>query len=219
MVEAPITQTPDGAGLSQISWEPSELLTNYERLLKLCGDELRKDEFNPYQSIPRLFLKAFSWSYQRRFWKHTAAFSDIPNTLRQELAGGAMILQELERLNDQTLRAVAECNHINHRRLLKRSAVGLFSQSAVLFGAVLAAIRAIKEVLGIDISKPIADMLSAVLRTDITLATLATWFLVGLLLGSLLNFLALHPLLLLVRALDDLIAIAATHRGMPKPER
>jgi hypothetical protein len=147
------------------------------------------------------------------------AFLKVPNTLRQELVGGAVILRELERLSDQTLRGIAECSQINHRRLLQRSAIGRWSQSTVIFSAVLAAIKALKETFNIDISKPIADMLKWVSGMDISLAAVAISFLVFLLLGSLFNFLLLHRLLHLVRGLDDLIAIAAVHRGMPKSER
>jgi hypothetical protein len=218
MVEAPIKQIPDDTGPGQISWKPSELLTNYERLLRLCGDELRKDEF-AYQPISQSFLKVFSRPYRRRLWEHMRAFLKVPNTLRQELVGGAVILRELERLSDQTLRGIAECSHINHRRLLQRSAIGRWSQSTVIFSAVLAAIKALKETFNIDISKPIADMLKWVSGMDISLAAVAISFLVFLLLGSLFNFLLLHRLLHLVRGLDDLIAIAAVHRGMPKSER
>src|SRR5258708_6756888 len=104
MVEAPIKHMPYGTGPSQFSWKPSEVLTNYERLLGLYTDQLQNDEFNPYQPIPLLFLKSFSPSFQMRFWKRTAPFFKVPNTLGQDLAGGTIILKELERLDDQTLR-------------------------------------------------------------------------------------------------------------------
>src|SRR5882762_6679394 len=109
MVEAPpIKHVPDGS--SQISWNPSELLTNYERLLRLYIDQLQKDEFNPYQPISSIFLKLFSPFFLKGSCKRAALFLKVPNTLREDLVGGDIILQELERLNDQTLHGVAECS-------------------------------------------------------------------------------------------------------------
>ena len=109
MVEAPpIKHVPDGS--SQISWNPSELLTSYERLLRLYIDQLQKDEFNPYQPIPLIFLKSFSPFFLMLSWKRAVLFFKVPNTLRQDLVGETIVLRELERLNDQTLRGVAECN-------------------------------------------------------------------------------------------------------------
>ena len=174
MVEAPISHMPGGTGLSQISWKPSELLTNYERLLRLHKDELQKDEFfNPHQ-LPLMLFKAFSPSYLKRFWKRVAPMAEVPNTLGQDLGGGAIILQELERLNDQTLRGVAECNRINYRRLLQRSAFGYLPWIFSAVGLVLGLFKTLKESVGVD---------------TFAAPTSAVWYLlvpsaVGLLLGS-----------------------------------
>ena len=209
MVEAPISHMPGGTGLSQILWKPSELLTNYERLLRLYTDELQKDEFNPYQSIPLLLLKSFSPSFQKRFWKRAALIFKVPNTLGQELVGGTIILQELERLNDQTLRGVAECNRINYRRLLQRSVFGWLPKLTGIVVLLLSVAKTIKESVGMDI---FAAVPSAVWHYLVLFA-------VGLLLGSVGNLVLLLPGLLQVRALDDLIAIAVALRGTLKPER
>ena len=104
MIDASTEHMVDSTRPSQTSWKPSDLLANYERLLGLYTDQLQENEFNPYQSIPLLFLKSFSPAFQMRIWKDAAPFFKIPNTLRQDLAGGALILQELEGLDDQTLR-------------------------------------------------------------------------------------------------------------------
>ncbi|KRR26404.1 hypothetical protein CQ14_02590 [Bradyrhizobium lablabi] len=208
MVEAPGKQMPDGAGLGQISWEPSELLANYERLLSRCRDELQKPELNPYQHFPRGLWKSFPFS----FLKHTLHALQQPNAVGQEIAGGAAILQELERLDDQALRGIAECNRINHRRLLQRSVFGSWSKFTVSFGFVLTAFKAIKEIFGTDIFKDIFG-------TDIsTVRPYAVQILVGLVLGSVLIWILSRPALLLVRALDDLIAITLVRRGLPKSE-
>jgi len=191
---------------SQTSWKPSDLLANYERLLGLYIDQLLKDEFNPYQSIPPLFLKSFSPAFQMRFWKYNAFFFKIPNTLRQDLVGGAFILQELEGLDDQTLRGVAECNRINLRRLIRRSVFGWLQKITAAFALLVALAKAIKESVGTDI-------FAAVPSTMIWYAMPAA---VGLLCGVVLNILMLLPLLGLVRALDDLIAIAVARRGAPR---
>jgi hypothetical protein len=209
MVEAPIKHTPDGTDPGQISWKPSELLTNYERLLRLYTDELQKIDFNPYQPIPLILLKSVSPSFQMRFWKRAVPIFKVPNTLGQDLVGGAIILQELERLNDQTLRGVAECSRINYRRLLQRSVFGIVSKITGIVGLVLAVAKTIKESVGVDI---FAALPSAVWRSLVALA-------VGLLLGSALNLVLWLPMLLQVRALDDLIAITLALRGTPKPER
>jgi hypothetical protein len=209
MVETPIKHMPDGTGPSQISWKPSELLTNYEQLLRLYTEELQKDEFNPYQPIPLILLKSFSPSFQMHFWKRAAPIFKVPNTLGQDLMGGAIILQELERLNDQTLRGVAECNRINYRRLLQRSVFGLVPKITGTVGLLLAVAKTLKESVGVDI---FAALPSAVWRSLVASA-------VGLLLGSALNLVLSLPMLLQVRALDDLIAITVALRGTPKPER
>ena len=209
MVEAPIKHMPDGS--SQISWNPSELLTNYERLLRLYTDELQKDEFNPYQSIPLLLLKSFSPSFQKRFWKRAALIFKVPNTLGQELVGGTIILQELERLNDQTLHAVAECNRINYRRLLQRS-VFKYWPTITGIGGVFALVKTGMDIFAALPSAVWNSLSSAVWNSLI-------WLAVGLFLGSALNLVLSLPMLRLVRALDDLIAITVAFRGTPKPER
>jgi hypothetical protein len=209
MVEAPIKHMPDDTGSSQISWNPSELLANYERLLRLYIDQLQKDEFNPYQPIPLIILKSFTPRFLMGSWKRAALFLKVPNTLRQDLVGGAIILQELERLNDQTLRAVAECNRINYRRLLQRSVFGWLPKLTGIVVLVLSVAKIIKESGGMDI---FATLPSAVWHYLVLFA-------LGLLLGSALSLVLSLPLLLLVRALDDLIAITVALRGTPKPER
>jgi hypothetical protein len=209
MVEAPISHTPDGTDRGQISWKPSEPLTNYERLLRLYTDELQKDEFNPYQPIPLILLKSVSPSFQMLIWKRAVSIFKVPNTLGQDLVRGATILQELERLNDQTLRGVAECNRINYRRLLQRSVFGLVPKITGAVGLLLAVAKTLKESVGVDI---FAALPSPVWRSLVASA-------IGLLLGSVGNLVLLLPGLLQVRALDDLIAIAVALRGTPKPER
>jgi|SRR5882724_5237045 len=202
MVKAPIKHMPDGS--SQISWNPSELLTNYERLLKLYTDQLQKEEFNPYQPIPFIFLKSFSPFVLMRSLKLVALFFKVPNTLRQDLVGGAIVLQELERLNDQTLHGVAECSRINYRRLLQRSVFGWLPQLIGIVVLGLSVAKTIKESGGVDIFAALPSLVAVA---------------VGLLLGSALNLVLSLHLLLLVRALDDLIAITVALRGTPKPER
>jgi hypothetical protein len=216
MVEAPISHMPDGTGPGQISWKPSELLTNYERLLRLYTDELQKDEFNPYQSIPLLLLKSFSPSFQKRFWKRAAPIFKVPNTLGQDLVGGAIILQELERLNDQTLRAVAECNRINYRRLLQRSVFEFWPKIIGIVGVVFALVKTVKESTRMDIFAALPSIFAAL---PSAVWDFLIWLAVGLLLGSALNLVLSLPMLRLVRALDDLIAITVAFRGTPKPER
>ncbi len=215
MVEPPISHMPDGTGPSQISWKPSELLTNYERLLRLYTDELQKDEFNPYQSIPLLLLKSFSPSFQKRFWKRAALIFKVPNTLGQELVGGTIILQELERLNDQTLHAVAECNRINYRRLLQRS-VFKYWPTITGIGAGIGGVFALVKT-GMDIFAALPSALWNSLSSAVWNSLI--WLAVGLFLGSALNLVLSLPMLRLVRALDDLIAITVAFRGTPKPER
>jgi hypothetical protein len=182
-------------------------LTNYERLLRLYADELRRDEFNPHQTIPLMLLRAFSPSVQMRFWKRTRPIFKVPNTLGQDLAGGTIILQELEKLDDKTLHGVAECNHINYRRLLQRSAFGFFPRVFGVVVIVLGVAKTIKETIGFD---KFAVLPSAVWDALI-------WLAVGLVLGSISNLVVSLPMLGMV--LDDLIAITIAYRGTPKPER
>ena len=208
MIDASTEHMVDSTRPSQTSWKPSDLLANYERLLGLYTDQLQENEFNPYQSIPLLFLKSFSPAFQMRLWKDTAPFFKIPNTLRQDLAGGALILQELEGLDDQTLRGVAECNRINLRRLIRRSVFGWWPRLTGVFVFLLALPKAIKESVGTDI-------FAALPSTAMSFVAASA---VGLLLGSIVNLVLSLPWLGIVRALDDLITIAVAHRGTPKLE-
>lgn len=195
----------DSAGPSQISRKPSDILANYERLLRLYTDQLRKVEFNPYQPYPLLLLKSLSPAFQLRFWKNPKHLFKVPNTLRLHLSGGALILQELEGFDDQTLRGVAECSRINYRQMLSQSVLGWFAKLAAFFALLLGLLKAIEGV-GIDIALP----------TEVV--SLLAWAAVGLLLGSITNLILSLPLLGIVRALDDLIAIAVAQRGTRKPE-
>jgi hypothetical protein len=208
MITDTSTNPGDSAGPSQLSRNPPDILANYERLLQLYTDQLRQDEFNPYQSLPLIVLKSLSPAYQFRFWKNAAPFFSVPNTLRQDLRGGALILQELEGFDDQTLRGVTECSRINYRRVLGRSVLGWLPKLAAFIALVFALTKAIKEGVG-------TDLFAAVPTGIVSFLTMA---LVGLLLGSILNLILSLPGLGIVRALDDLIGIAVAQRGARKPE-
>jgi hypothetical protein len=52
MIDASTEHIVDSTRPGQISWKPSDLLANYERLLRLNTDQLQKEEFNPYESLP-----------------------------------------------------------------------------------------------------------------------------------------------------------------------
>jgi len=216
MIDTSSEHTADSIRASQTSREPSDLLANYERLLGLFTDQLRKEEINPYESIPLLIVKSFSLPFHMRFWKYAAHFFKIPNTLRQELAGGALILQELERLDYHMLRGIAECNRINLRRLLGRSVFGRLPKLIGAFVFLLTLPKAIKEGFGTVGTDLLTDMLTDILKV---LPFTVMWpVALGLLLGSVVNLIILLPSLGIVRALDDLIAIALAHRGTPKQE-
>jgi len=131
----------------------------------------------------------------------------VPDKLRLELVGGSRILQELERLDDQTLRSVAECNRINYRRLLQGSAFGFLPKVTGVVVLVLGAAKILKDTIGFD---------PAVLPSAVW--DLLVWAAVGMALGSVGNLVLSLPMLGLVRALDDLIAITVAFRGKPKPE-
>jgi hypothetical protein len=209
MAEAPISHMPDDTGPSQIAWRPSEVLTNYERLLRLYADEARKDELNPHQPIPQLLLKSFSPSYVRRLLKSAGRILKVPNTLPQDLVGGTIVLQELEKLDDQTLHGIAECNRINHRRLLQRSAFGIFPKIFSVVVLVLGLVKTIKDIFDVD---KFAVFFSVVWDILVSIA-------VGLAIGGVGNLILVLPMLGLVRAIDDLIAITVAFRGKPNPER
>jgi hypothetical protein len=181
-----------------------DILGIYGRLLGLYSDYLGKDEFNPYQSIPLMLIKAFNPAFQIRFWKNAAPLLKVPNTLAQDLPGGAVVLQMLERLDDPTLRAIAECSRINSRNLVRRSVFGWVPKLTAAAVALVAVAKAIKEAIGVDI-----------------LGSL-TWFpvvpiLVGLFIGSIANFVMSAPMVGFSKAVDDLIALAIAHRGGARP--
>jgi hypothetical protein len=177
-----------------------DVLGIYGRLLGLYSDYLGKDEFNPYQSIPLLLIKAFNPAFQIRFWKSSAPFFKVPNTLAQNLPGGAVVLQELERLDDPTLRAIAECSRINSRNLVRRSVFGWFPKLTAAAVALLTVAKAIKEGIGVDV----LSWSTSFLRGPI---------LVGLFIGSIANFVMSAPMVGFSKAVDDLIALAIAHRG------
>jgi hypothetical protein len=209
MVESPTTES---ARQVLPAGRASDALAIYERLLAVYRRELQGDEFNPYQSLPRLVFRSFNPAFQMRFWKHAAPFLRTSNTLAQELTGGSAVLRELEALDDPMLRGVAECNRINLRRLLRRSVLGWGPTVATGVGALIALPKAIKDAIGVDALAP----LSAVAQSFLT--PVAVSAVIGLLLGSLGSLLVLMPKLGFVRAVDDLIAIAAAHRGVPRKE-
>jgi len=180
-----------------------DVLEIYGRLLGLYSDYLRKDEFNPYQSIPLLLIKSLNPAFQMRFWKNAAPFLKVPNTLAQELPGGSVVLQELERLDDPTLRAIAECSRINSRRLFHRSVFGWLPKLTAAVAALLTMSKAIKEGIGVDVLGASTSFLIGPL--------------VGLLLGSIVNLIISAPMVGFSKAVDDLIALAIAQRGGTRP--
>lgn len=172
-----------------------DVLEIYGRLLGLYSDCLRKDEFNPYQSIPLLLIKSLNPAFQMRFWKSSARLLKVPNTLAQDLPGGSVVLQELERLDDPTLRAVAECSRINSRRLVHRSVFGWLPKLT----ATVAALLTMSKAIGVDV---LGASTSFLIRP----------LLVGLLFGSIGNLILSAPMVGFSKAVDDLIAIAIAQR-------
>ena len=182
-------------------------LAAYAHLLTTYADHLRQDEFNPYQSIPILLLKSINPAFQLRFWRSTAPFFKVPNTLNQDVRDGSFVLRQLESIDDATLRAVAECSRINCRRLLKRSVVGWFPKVGALALGLFAVLKAIKEGLDVDLLSTLAPLFVGPI--------LASLF-IGALFGAVGNFVVSAPAVGFARAVDDLIAVAVAARGTAK---
>ena len=212
MIESSTAETAEGARQVQAPGKSPDLLAIYERLLALYSEQLRADEFNPYQSIPLLLLKSFNPAFLKRFWKHAAPFLKTSNTLAQDLAGGNAVLRELEALDHEVLRGVGECSRINLRRLQRRSVLGWWPKLTAATAALIALPKAVKDLIDVDV---LASLSSA---AQSSLARVAVFAFVGLLLGSMVNLVISMPKLGFVRAVDDLIAIAAAHRGTPRKE-
>jgi hypothetical protein len=209
MVESP---TSECARQSLGSGKASDVLAVYERLLAVYVGQLQGDEFNPYQSLPRLVWRCFNSAFQMRFRKHAAAFLRTSNTLPQDLAGGSVVLRELETLDDKMLRGVAECNRINLRRLLRRSVLGWAPKLAAGAGVLIALPRALKDIFGVDVLAALSSEVASIL-TPVAVSAF-----IGFVLGSIVNLALSMPKLGFLRAIDDLIAIAVAHRGVPRKE-
>lgn len=212
MVKSPTGETAESARHDRAPGKASDLLAIYERLLALYGEQLRVVEFNPYQPIPRLVWRSFNPAFQMRFWKHAAPFLSKSNTLAQDLVGGEVVLRELEALDDETLRGVAECSRINLRRLLRQSVLGWGPPLAAAAAALAALAKFLKDVIGVDLPETLSSGTTPFLTTVVVSAV------IGFALGSIGNLVLSAPKLGFARAIDDLIAIAAAYRGAPRKE-
>src|SRR5262245_13128562 len=137
-------RTSNSVGSDQNSRTPSDLLQNYDRLLAAYIYALKKEPMNPYQSVPVLFANFRSSKlFRERVIEMTRRLNLIPNVLKMDFVGTGSIFHELENLDDQTLRGVAECSQINRRRMLRLSLMGvpqIATYGAVVFGVAKAAI-------------------------------------------------------------------------------
>jgi len=220
MPESSTPERVDRAGQALTPEKSPELLAVYGRLLALYNEHLRSDEFNPYQSILLIFLKSFNPALQIRIWRNfrrqTAPFWNTSNTLPQGLVGGDAILRRLEALDDQILRGVAECSRINLRRLLRRSVLGWLPKTAGVLAVLIALPKSLKEGFGVDLLAILTQVVP--LGVMEMLRALAIDAFIGLVVGSIGNWILLMPRVGFVQALDDLIAISAAHRGTAKKE-
>jgi len=212
MIESSTAETTESARQIQAPAKSSDLLAIYGQLLALYGEQLRVDEFNPYQSIPQLVVRSINPAFHARLWKHAVPGLKTGNTLAQDLPEGSVVLRELEVLDDQILRGVAECSRINLRHLLRRSVLGWGTKLAAATGALIALPKGVKDLIGVDVLASLSSTVSSFL-TPVAVAAF-----VGFVLGSIVNLAMSMPKLGFVRAVDDLIAIAGAHRGVPRKE-
>src|SRR5262249_58937788 len=129
----------------------SEVLTKYDQLLEHFTAELKNAPVNPYASIPRMCLMSFWPPSMISVVRSGSRFLTVPNTLRQDLSGGGLILQKLAGLDDQTLRGIAAWSRINQRRVFWRSVIGIFPKIASALVVVLGAAKPIKETFNLPI--------------------------------------------------------------------
>ena len=92
MTESSPPERVDRAGQALTPEKSPEVLAVYGRLLALYNEHLRRDEFNPYQSIPFMLLKSLNPAFHIRMWRNlcrqAAPFWNTSNTLPQGLVGG-----------------------------------------------------------------------------------------------------------------------------------
>src|SRR5262245_49335798 len=92
-----------------------------------------------------LLLEEFMVHARRSPTPSTKRFFQVPNALAQDIPFADAVLVKLRQLDDETLASVARCSEINHRRMLRRSAVGWASKAFVVLGAFAALLKGIGE--------------------------------------------------------------------------
>jgi hypothetical protein len=213
----------DTDGLTGILRRYRELLATFATAL---DEALVSTSFNPYQLIPRAFLRSFrTWlpSFQRQARVSSKQFDRIPNALARDLAGAEAVLAELETLTPAQLSAIEECHRVNMKRLRERS---IFRWSWQ--GKIAALIRTLENSRqagsggggnGRSKSQQIvapprggnlmgADLQSGIIRTVLFLLVLVLMFFA-------INVVTFLPIFARVRAFEDILTIAKAYRKGP----
>ena len=118
----------------------SEILTEYVRLL-------RRLEYNPYEYRLLKLLQRESdlrMMSLRKIPSSVSAFIKIPNAARQELLFADNILEELERLDNKQLHALARYSSLNVDKIKKRLYSNPLTKITGLFVLIPTAIQVFK---------------------------------------------------------------------------
>jgi hypothetical protein len=208
--------------LAGILWRYQELLATFAAAL---DSAIASTPINPYQSIPRAFLKGFQIylpSFVRQAKVSSRQFDRVPNALARDLAGAQDVLAELETLTPAQLSAIEECHRVNVRRLWQRSVLrwslpGKIIVLVTAIGAVAEKIGAVAEKIGgvkpSDLLPLIRgvnltgdDLQSTIVQTIILFAVLVV-IVVGI------NLITFLPILHRVKAFEDILNIAKAYRN------
>jgi hypothetical protein len=196
----------------------SEILTEYVRLL-------RRLEYNPYEyRLSKLLHPASGlrlMSY-RKVPSSVSAFIKIPNAARQELLFADNILEELERLDNRQLHALARYSSLNVEKIKKRLYTNPFTKITgffVLFPTVIQIFNAFPQGLWKSALDGLADYLILIHpeHGGIGAFIFILYFTVLILMvviTAFVMYLSFLPRLQLVSALDEIISVEIASRSV-----
>jgi len=189
---------PSGCRIDDVPEVYARLLTEYIELLKTL-------DISAYMSLPWALLKSFDPRFQYRFWtsRYIRDFKRVPNAVRQELPYAAEILRSIQPLDDAQVRALVRCSVLNVGKLRNRFLFGGLNKLFVPLSAFVVFAKGLKEAFGVDLAVYVPYVSSIIYPAFI-----------GLIIGLTINFIMFSDRIHMVRALDDIISIAAAARNL-----
>jgi hypothetical protein len=145
-------------------------------------------------------------------WRYARDFFRVPDAVRQELPCASHILQSILSLNDAQLRALARCSSLNVEKLTKRLVFGPRSQALVTFAGLLAAVKGIKEVFGLDLAAYIQGLMPIYIKELVPISIVAALIYISFILVMASS--SMLRLIRISRALDEIISIEVAARNL-----